>query len=219
MTSKKYALSEKEYEPLGVGWPLYVVILILMGFLISAILFSFRTNKLINTQLGPLIDATMEIKLAATNAHFDFEKLINGDHTERIDTIRQNLNDADWYAKALLEGGSKKENSYIPLNDGLLRAKAKNLRAELAAFQQIITRWKKHQGSGIDSDVDRQYDAIFQDFVNKDNEVEASLQCLMRHDINRLHKSETALLLVYLLLSIIAGKQTGGTPTGTQGGP
>ena len=82
---------------------------------------SYYTGDRMITMYTPLVDAAMEIKLEATTAHLWFEEILSGDPHEKIETVWGHLDQADWYATAMLEGGENSEGIFIPLDDPQLQ--------------------------------------------------------------------------------------------------
>lgn len=67
--------------------------------------YSFYTGRIVAERYAPLMGATIEIKYEATAAHLWFEKIISGDPFIDIEDIWKHLDRAEWYARAMLEGG------------------------------------------------------------------------------------------------------------------
>ncbi len=70
---------------------------------------------------SPLVDATMKIKLETTTAHLWFEEIISGDRIEKIEDVIKHIDNAIWYATAMLEGGENPEGSFVPLANPIMR--------------------------------------------------------------------------------------------------
>lgn len=83
----------------------YTLISIVSSFIIAAMISSFFMSDRMINKYAPLVDAAMEIKLEATTAHLWFEEIISGDRHENIEAITAHIDQALWYAQAMLEGG------------------------------------------------------------------------------------------------------------------
>ncbi len=135
------------YEELGLKdqlaptpWRMYLLICI-VGLMITGILgYGFFKGDRMNKVYSPLVDAAMEIKLEATTAHLWFEEIISGDRYEDISAVWEHQDQAEWYAKAMLEGGKNPEGTFIPLDDAEMRRKIKNVQGKLKEFRGITQK-------------------------------------------------------------------------------
>ncbi len=160
---------KQTYEELGqmdqlatTPWRMYLLICI-VGVMITSILGYgfFKGDRMIKVY-APLVDAAMEIKLEATTAHLWFEEIISGDLREDISEVWKHPDQAEWYAKAMLEGGRNPEGTFIPLDDAEMRSKIKNVQEKLKAFRGIAQkRYETIAPSGIGTDIDQRYDQLF----------------------------------------------------------
>ena len=124
----------------------------------AVVYYSFYTGRDIAKRYTPLVRAAMEIRLEATTAHLWFEEIISGDQTLNIEDIWSNLDKSEWYAQAMLDGGTNKEESFLPLNDPNLRIQIKETINGIHHFRQIAQkRWASKSTSGIGSNIDQQF--------------------------------------------------------------
>ena len=92
--------------------------LIINGISVYSFYIGVRASK-IYTQL---VDAAIKIKLKTTTSHLWFEEIISGDTNESLEeAVLKRLDQADWYAGAMLEGGKNLEGIFIPLNNNEIR--------------------------------------------------------------------------------------------------
>ena len=82
----------------------YLFTLIAAAVLISLMSFQFYLGNKLLVERSSLIEAAEDIKLHATTAHLWFEEIMSGDSGESIAGVWGDLDTADWYAKAMLEG-------------------------------------------------------------------------------------------------------------------
>ncbi|MES9826475.1 MAG: hypothetical protein ABW127_18800 [Candidatus Thiodiazotropha endolucinida] len=138
----------------------------------------------------PQIDAAMEIKVNATLAHLWFEEIISGDSNEQIDDVWSYLDESDWYARALLEGGKNDEGTFVPLNSADMRRQIESVRVSLSKFRTIAEqRFSNYEASLPGSGIDQEFDRIFAGFIDQADQVETLLQEsialeLMGHAVN-----------------------------------
>jgi diguanylate cyclase (GGDEF)-like protein len=139
--------------------------------------FLFYLGNKLSTHHAPLIDAAMEIKLEATTGHLWFEEIMAGDRTEPIEGVWRNIDQADWYANAMLHGDSNDERIYYPLTDPQMRASIISVQQALADFKNIaMKRFNNFSESIPGTDIDQQFDAVFHEFIKVADQVESIIQ-------------------------------------------
>jgi PAS domain S-box-containing protein len=178
-----------------------------IGLLIVATLwYAMSTGSRIAEQYAPLVDAAMEIKLEATLAHLWFEEVISGDRTVAIENVWEHLDQAEWYARAMLEGGENSEGIFIPLDDPNLRLGIEHTLEGISAFRTTAhERLEMRSQSGIGSDIDQRIDATFEALLASAEVVEIVLQQVMSRHLQRFHTLQGLLMAVVVLLSAITG--------------
>ena len=182
-------------------WRIYALISV-VGLIITGILsYGFYTGDRMSRIYAPLVDATMEIKLEATIAHLWFEEIVTGDRHEELETVWKHLDAADWYAKAMLEGGENPEGIFISLDNNKMRREIRDVQEKLMAFRDITKkRIAAKETSGIGTPIDQTYDKVFRDFFNQTDQVESSLQKIMTEDLSRFRYIQVILIAISLLL-------------------
>ncbi|MEE8397948.1 MAG: PAS domain S-box protein [Desulfobacterales bacterium] len=192
---------EKKGQFVPIPWRMYVLICI-VGLTITGILgYGFYKGDRISKVYAPLVDAAMEIKLETAIAHLWFEEIISGDRYEDMDEVWKHQDQAEWYAKAMLEGGKNPEGTFVPLDDAEMRAKIKSVLGKLREFREITQkRMETKEGSGIGTEIDQRYDQLFQSFLTKADEVESKLQQIMAKDLSRFRYTQVLLIVICILL-------------------
>ncbi len=89
--------------------------------MVGVMLYSSFLGRSMAVRFAPLVDAAMEIKLEATTAHLWFEEIIGGDRYADIEEVWEHLDQAQWYARTMLEGGENPEGKFVALEDPALR--------------------------------------------------------------------------------------------------
>lgn len=197
---------KNEHEIKPISWWWYLITSIIGIIIVGMTAYSLHKSVRMNAVYAPLIDASMEIKLEAAMAHLWFEEIISGDRYEDIETVWKHLEQADWYAQAMLEGGKRPEGTFIPLDDAEMRQNILNVRTKLSEFYDITAqRLAAKDTSGVGTDIDQRYDAIFREFVTLADVVEIRLQQVMAHDLYRFKFTQTTLIVITTLLSLFAG--------------
>lgn len=174
--------------------------------MLGTMFYSFTTGRNMAQRYTPLQDAAMEIKLEATTAHLWFEEAISGDRTINLEIVWGHLDQAEWYAKAMLDGGENHEGKYLPLEDQSLRQKIEETITEIRAFRSIATqRWAEQLKSGVGSSIDQRFDKSFENFLLSADNVETGLQQKMKRELKRFNFLQVVLLVFTLLLGLFAG--------------
>jgi diguanylate cyclase (GGDEF)-like protein/PAS domain S-box-containing protein len=173
-------------------------------FTMAIFYYSFYTGRDIAERYTPLVDATMAIKLEATTAHLWFEEAISGDKTLDIEDIWANLNQSEWYAQAMLDGGINEEGTFLALNDPDLRLKIEATIDGIHHFRQIAQqRWASKSVSGIGSDLDQQFDLAFLSFNLSADNVESALQKIRAEDLQVFKLTQGLLIILIFILGIV----------------
>ena len=185
-------------------------LLLLLGaaslMVLAATFYSLNTGRDIATRYTPLVNAAMEIKLEATTAHLWFEEAISGDRTIAIDTVWKHLDQSEWYAHAMLNGGANEEAVFTPLNDSTLRHQIEQTINGLRLFRQIAhQRWNEQSTSGIGSDIELQFDQAFSHFMLSTDNVETALQKVIAEDIQHFEFVEKLLILIIVIFTLSIG--------------
>jgi len=172
--------------------------------ILSTMSYSFYSSSLMINKYGPLIDATMEIKLETTTAHLWFEEKISGDRYESFDDIIDHIEQAKWYARAMLEGGENDEGRFLPLKEQHLRDEIAACLEQLNEFKRITNvRYNAFSTSGIGSDIDQRYDTLFRGLIRQIDHVETLLQKTVKRDYGRYRVLQVLLIIIVITLTSI----------------
>ncbi len=198
--------SNKIHVKMPVPWRMYLAIIILGLTTISMVSYGFYKGQTMAATYAPLVDAAMEIKFEATTSHLLLEEILNEERFGDIDPVWRHLDQADWYAQAMLEGGRSAEGIFVPLKDAHLRAEIRKVRKQLLklrkATQQRLDAGKR---GGIKSEVDWLYNAAFADLIKQADDVETQLQILLTSDLRRFRRMQWALIVICFLLWLTIG--------------
>ncbi len=188
------------------AWQMYLPIGFI-GLLIAVTLwYAMSTGTRIAKQYSPLVNAVMEIKLEATTAHLWFEEFIGGDRDIDINEVWNHIDQAEWYAQVMLEGGQSDEGTYIPLRDPKLRQSILEVLEKIKAFRGIAKeRYANSDKSSVGSDSDQRFEAVFRSFLKQADDVKTTLQQAMGRDIQRFRSVQSALIVVCFILTGIIG--------------
>jgi diguanylate cyclase (GGDEF)-like protein/PAS domain S-box-containing protein len=175
-------------------------------FTMAIVNYSFNTGRNIAERYTPLVDAVMEIKLATTTAHLWFEEAISGDRTVNIEDIWTNLDQSEWYAWAMLDGGHNESGTFLALTSPDLRLKIQQTIEGIHQFRQIAQkRWASQSTSGIGSAIDQQFDQAFFKFTLSANKVESALQKAIVKDLKTVKLTQKLIVSLIFILGLIIG--------------
>jgi two-component system, cell cycle sensor histidine kinase and response regulator CckA len=187
-----------------------VWVLVLCLVVSATLIYSLVTGSRLARSHAPLQDAAMEIKYEAAIAHLWFEEAISGDQTRGLAEVLGHIDESDWYAEVMLEGGENSEGVFVPLDDPALRREIEVVREGIARFRAIAEqRWDARQQSGIGSPIDQEFDEVFDEvferFVEQAHRVETALKSAMADSLLRFRLVQGALILTCLVLSALVG--------------
>ncbi len=201
--------AEKRIEKgqlLAIPWRIYFLIGSIGLIVVTMIGMSFHTGIRMNATYAPLIHASMKIKQDAALAHLWFEEIITGDRKEDIQVVWENLDQTDWHAQAMLEGGISPEGIIIPLDDAEMRQDIRNVQKNLKEFRNIThQRLASRETAGIGTEIDQHYDAVFNTFIDQADKVEARLQQIMARDLQSFQLLQVILIIASFILTMIVG--------------
>ncbi len=183
----------------------FIMVLVITGTLIiSAFAYSTKIAHDVADIHAPLVDAAMEIKFELALAHLQFEEHIIGDRFSSIDGVIGHLEQAKWYASAMLSGGQNSEGIYIPLEDHELRKGIISVIEGLTQFHTLIqTRLSTSKSVQADSDVDYQIDALFEETLEKADTVENVLLSILVKKRTLQRKIDYSIFTFLTVLSVI----------------
>lgn len=180
----------------------YALISLITLAVLSVMGFSFYSSHVMINTYAPQVNAAMEVKLEATFAHLWFEEIISGDRYENIEDIIGHIDQAKWYARAMLDGGENAEGVFPPLDDPVLRNAVRETLVLITEFEKITRmRWEALTPSGIGTRIDQEYDSLFKTFIAQIDNVETLIQQKTREDYQRYLVLQGGLVLFILLLS------------------
>lgn len=138
--------------------------------------YGFNSGNYMIKKYTPLIDASMEIKLEITMAHLLLEEILNGRKNENINDVLKHIDNAQWFAMAMLNGGENFEARYIALTDPVLIKEITNVSQKIKVFNRITNqRLKAIHKSDKGILMDHRYDSIFKDVISQADKVETKL--------------------------------------------
>ena len=185
---------------------IYLLIGVVAAVILASMSYIFYVGGSMVARYSPLVDAAMEVKLEATTGHLWLEEIINGDRIKDINSVLGHLDEADWYAKAMLEGAENEEGKFHALRNTSLRNDIIQVKQKLAEFRIItIQRWQATSEAGVGTEIEQKYDAIFVDFIEQADHVETELQGFIKKELIRFRIVQVVLVAICLSVTVVVG--------------
>ncbi len=157
---------------------------------------------------APLVDAVMESKLLATEAHLKFEEIMGGDSAESIDTVRDLMKESDWYLQAIAAGGENQEGRYLPTKNPATLVLVKNSQAKFDALLSSLESRYTTLGQQLPEEtfhtLDAQFDANFDAFITEIDKLESGIQSDAKTSLQELRATTSESKQVLAMLIVVA---------------
>ena len=154
---------------------------------------------------APLMEAAHKVKLEAAMAHLWFEEIISGDRYVDIQVVWQHIDQAQWYAHAMLFGGEDRSGTQItPIETPALRSKANQTIAGIQAFRSIAERrWTEQSASLVGSDIDQLFDQTFEEFLASAEGLVVAQKKAMQQELQRFKQFQGGLIICVGVLGLM----------------
>ena len=127
-----------------------------------------QEGRHVGTELTPLADAAMEIKLTATTAHLKFEEIMAGDDSEDIAEVWALIASSRQFATAILEGGTLEGETFYPSRSDEVKRLIREVLALIDDFEQSAhSRFENMQiSAGASPGADAEFDRLYQSLIS-----------------------------------------------------
>lgn len=195
-------LNRRRNPKLVLLW-IYLLIGLVVCFVGGAMALIYFTGRRMAKVHGPLVDAAMEIKLETATAHLWFEESINGDQEVTIEQVLRHIDQANWYANAMLKGGKSPHGTFVALTDPNMREDVQQLQEKLGQFRAVtLERWQAKDTAGIGSQIDQQYDKIFSELQTLADDVETDVQLVISQHLRQFSAQQVVLVVICLIVTV-----------------
>lgn len=172
-------------------------------FLLSILMYLFSTGNQLTARYAPQINAAIEIKLNGTLGHLWLEEILSGDETIDIKLVWENLSRSDSYALALLGDVHSLNDKIVPLNHHETRLAIQNARDDLGKFRAVAEkRFQNFSNSSPGTEIDQQFDWLFENFLNSADLAESMLRNYLADDLLSYRRTGFILLLISVVAAI-----------------
>jgi diguanylate cyclase (GGDEF)-like protein/PAS domain S-box-containing protein len=173
---------------------------------LSLMAYSYFSSTRMLSIYAPLVQAIEEIRLQTTTAHLWVNEILMGYSDHNMDEVSWLLDEADWYAQAILEGGKDSKTEYIPVYDPFLRLQIQELRDKLSTLREITEeRYELYEYSDQKSEQEKYYDKFFYELQDLAGEVGEQAHKFINKEITVYKSAQGILASITILLFILAG--------------
>ncbi len=189
-------------------WRLYLVLTLLVVGMLGMMAVVYQSAHRASAVNAPLVDAVMEFKNEVSTGYLWFEEILTGLPDLNLEVVWRHFDRADWYARAMIEGGNKKQGSFHPVEDPDLRWQIGQMRTRLAVFREMIR--KRHElgpAAIAGSEIDRQTHNLFRSLVARADAVETRLHQVASANFQDFRLTLGALLTTFVLAALLVAIQ------------
>ena len=185
---------------------LHLMLAVVLVLTVGAIDVLYRANRAIMRQ-SPQVHAVSEIKLKLALAHIRLEESIRGDYHEDAEGVWRHLDEADWYARAILEGGRNSEETITATDNPRLQDAIREIRHKLVEFRDATAeRWNTKETSTVGTQSDQRYDAMLRELSQLTDDVESQIRKAGAMEANTLRRLQICLIIGSFLLAILVSR-------------
>ena len=141
--------------------------------LISSVISVSNQGITVGQRLAPLTSAAIEIRLTAANAHLLIEEIMAGNASETIQDVTAYLDDTQFYAEAILNGGENESGTYFASGSPEVRAEMEKVINDLSVFRKAIAnRYALLEGNqGVGSSADFEFDGLYDGIITQIDDI------------------------------------------------
>jgi signal transduction histidine kinase/ActR/RegA family two-component response regulator len=177
-------------------WMVYCLTVLLVLATVGSMGYIFYSGSRMSAVHGPLVDATMEIRLECANAHLWLEEMISGDSDERAERVWSHMDQAGRFLTAMLDGGLTPEGRFFAWDHPEMRRGIEQAQALYDEFRALTTqRLDNMETSAAGSEIDQRYDRIFEELMAKVDRAETRLQRKIRTDLKNFRFLQAVLIV------------------------
>ncbi len=190
--------------------------------LLTGLVGIYFTNLVGNTGLyvgesaSPSVDAVMESKLLATEAHLKFEEIMGGDSAESIEVVRELMKESAWFLRVIADGGENSVGRYLPVKNLATVALVRDTQQKFEILNTSLNKRYATHGQALPEatfhQLDAEFDANFDAFIVEIDKLESAIQSDIKISLQQLRYTtdESKLILVVLIaIALVLGLLSG----------
>lgn len=167
--------------------------------------FAFQLRSGAVEHFSPIIDATMEIRIEIAKSHILMDHFLDGDSSVKETHVMRHLKNAQWYANALINGGSNEHNTFTPIESETARNSIRQLQDALtlliSATAKQLTRKKSEVSDKMFSDI---YISTYENIETIAQNLESDIKDIIAGKMRVVKKMQLLIVIVILLITIAA---------------
>ena len=214
---------EARKHKVPIPWRLYLVIGFITLLVVGAMAYILQQTKNISATHDPLLVNVSEIELRVMTAHLWFEEILSGDRSEKIEMVRELLDQAEGglhvMARKKFHSGEHVRPDAVP---GTLDAHDRfhlshdshifqNIKESLVVtnekldeFRDVLEkRYLAAQTSGPGTEIDQKADRIFAEFQKGTGEITKKIIDSKANHLAEFRVIQTSLIIVCLVLAVL----------------
>lgn len=123
-----------------------------------------QSGEQVATVLAPHVDATMEIKLTGATARIAITEGIAAGDRAKADEGLKAIADTEFFARALMTGGTNDEGTFVPSTDATVRAATETVLTDIDKFKTAAGSLiaLSFGGAGTGSETDQRFDEAYE---------------------------------------------------------
>ncbi|GKT11495.1 MAG: two-component system, chemotaxis family, response regulator WspR [Thiomicrorhabdus sp.] len=127
---------------------------------------------------------------------------MSGDQSESIDAVMKHLDNALWYANAMLNRGTNEKNEYHALTDESMIKQIELFIEKLQVFKQLTSeRYANLSTYYVGSSIEQRYDEIFESSIVIAEEVEATLNKTVIDEAEKMASIHLIMAVIVLIFT------------------
>jgi C4-dicarboxylate-specific signal transduction histidine kinase len=183
-------------------WILLPVVVLVLGIMSFGTIFLTHKIHLDLHEFFFIEDVNNNVQQSMLQAHLLIEEIRDDDPLIRFENVRSKIDKSNSTMDAMLYGGTSMHGEVIkPLQDSELREIAKQIKAQIVQFRDYIEQMRK---TGNNSTLDRQYDSVFNQFIDMSGKLDDTIETLQSRYESRLNNLFLITLLLWSAILLIA---------------
>ena len=199
---------DTQRQKIQVPWRLYGMIFFLTLMIAGAIAYIFHQHYNLYAVHEPLLADISEIELNITTFHLWFEEILSNDRSHDIKMVRRLLDQAKGSLNALIRNTTEDYGRFhlshaSHMGDNIVEP----IEAGIEKLNELGNIFEKRYydmvSSGPGTNIDKHFDQVFTEFMNKTGEIKKEIQNSKSDHFAELRVIQPSLILASLILSVL----------------
>jgi len=214
---------EARKDKIPIPWRLYLVIGFVTLLVVGAMVYILQQTKNISDSHDPLLVNVSEIRLKVTTAHLWLEEILSGDRNEKIETVRELLDQAEGHLHVIVGKKFHSGEHVLPdtvpgtrENHGqfhiyhsshvyqLIKESLEVTDEKLDQLRDVLEkRYWAAQTSGPGTEIDQRFDRIFAEFQKGTDDIMKKISDSKANHLAQFRIIQTSLIFICLILGAL----------------